>query len=253
MNEKEVEGYIFPLDDIPTLSGGTSDNFRRLMKEVADCFEIEFYRVENRPYLKVVNFDRHQRTERKAQGRHPGPEMADEGRVTNDYSAFVGESDTVRRSAKEVPTLSEGSSECGTGEQGNRGTGEQGNSVMRIADAKRDAKPATTPPHGFEEFWSRFPNRKGKQKAIEAFREALKRADLETILQGADNYAIEAREILRRNPNATLKYPQGWLNDNRWEDEPTPTFQAPSRSEEWLTAGMHLTGTDHHQIEGNWT
>ena len=50
-----------------------------------------------------------------------------------------------------------------------------------------------------------------------------------------------------------IKHAQGWLNDNRWEDEPAPTFQAPSRSEEWLTAGMHLTGTDHHQIEGNWT
>lgn len=121
LNLKELEGFIFPNDDIKELSVGTSENFRRVVKEVVDTFGIIIYEVHGRTYYAIPTWADHQRTERKAKSKYPAPE--DGENVSDQWSD--GSSYTFLRTASEVPTQGVGSSR--KPEHRNRGTGEQGN------------------------------------------------------------------------------------------------------------------------------
>jgi hypothetical protein len=77
----------------------------------------------------------------------------------------------------------------------------------------------------FARFWSAFPQKSGKPAAFKAWAAALKRgADPERIIRAAARY----RDDPKRNPDKT-KYPQGWLNDERYLDEPATYDDAPAR------------------------
>lgn len=121
LNLKELEGFIFPNDDIKELSVGTSENFRCVVKEVVDTFGIIIYEVHGRTYYAIPTWADHQRTERKAKSKYPAPE--DGENVSDQWSD--GSSYTFLRTASEVPTQGGGSSR--KPEHRNRGTGEQGN------------------------------------------------------------------------------------------------------------------------------
>ncbi len=69
------------------------------------------------------------------------------------------------------------------------------------------------PAPGFDEFWEVFPLKKGKGAAEKAWAKAVKKAEPSVIIDGARRYA----EDPKRDPSFT-KYPQGWLNDERWGD-----------------------------------
>lgn len=223
-NLKELEGFIFPNDDISILSGGTSENFRRVVAEVSECFGVVFYTVKGRPYYAIPSWEQHQRNEKRATGKHPGPEHADTpltcGNTTN-----YGSSENFRHTNTETPR----SSGLGTGEQGNRGTGEE--TLPRSADADQDAPdagalipaPAPTPkkrrtyPAAFEKFWEVYPLKNGKSEALEPWKRAIQRADNDEIIAGAHRYATDPN----RDP-AHTKWAEGWLNGDRWNDPPLP-------------------------------
>ena len=131
LNLKELEGFIFPNDDIKELSVGTSENFRRVVKEVVDTFGIIIYEVHGRTYYAIPTWADHQRTERKAKSKYPAPE--DGENVSDQWSD--GSSYTFLRTASEVPTQGGGSSR--KPEHRNRGTGEQGNSARSARGARK--------------------------------------------------------------------------------------------------------------------
>lgn len=70
----------------------------------------------------------------------------------------------------------------------------------------------------FERFWAEYPLHKGKGGAWKAWQKAIERASIDEIIAGAIRY----REDPYRKPDRT-KYGEGWLNDDRWLDEPTPS------------------------------
>ena len=135
-NLKELEGFIFPNDDVSALSRGTSENFRDVVAEVSDCFGVVLYKVDGRPYYAIPSWERHQRNEKRAKSKFPGPEQADPHDF-NDSGGSSGNARNFRDSAAETPR----SSGTGTGEQGNRGTGEQGSSEPTVPG---DASAAAT-------------------------------------------------------------------------------------------------------------
>ncbi|EJF91657.1 helix-turn-helix domain-containing protein [Bartonella tamiae] len=65
-----------------------------------------------------------------------------------------------------------------------------------------------------EKFWTTYPNKTGKPKALASFAKARKKASLEEIMQGLHRY-IEAKPIGRQWLNPTT-----FLNQERWTDEP---------------------------------
>ena len=74
----------------------------------------------------------------------------------------------------------------------------------------QDAADAT-----FEDFWKAYPRRVSKGAAEKAWGAALKKADAETIINGARRYA---GATVATEPRY-VKHPATWLNDKGWLDE----------------------------------
>lgn len=72
----------------------------------------------------------------------------------------------------------------------------------------------------FEEFWTAWPNRVGKPKALAAFRAARKRAELDAILSGVRRY------VLTKPLDRPWLNPATFLNQDRWADQPAAPPQA---------------------------
>ena len=71
---------------------------------------------------------------------------------------------------------------------------------------------------GFDVFWETFADKRGKDKALKAWKRIKPNAELsDYIIRGARQYAENRHVILARN--GTPKMAQGWLTDKRWEDE----------------------------------
>lgn len=72
----------------------------------------------------------------------------------------------------------------------------------------------------FEEFWNSFDHKVGKDGALKSWFKivGLDQDLADQIIQGAKNYAIYRKTVLKPN-NSTSKMAQGWLTDKRWEDE----------------------------------
>lgn len=69
-------------------------------------------------------------------------------------------------------------------------------------------------------FWPAYPRKVGKPKARIAFEQALHRAELTTIVAGAERY--------RDDPNRTEEFtahPTTWLNRDGWDDAPLPAHK----------------------------
>ncbi|MGX0118193.1 hypothetical protein [Corynebacterium otitidis] len=114
-NLKELEGFIFPNDDVETLSQGSCRNFLDVVNEVADIFDVTFYEVSGRPYFVIHSWDRHQATPRRTKSKFPPLEDAE----------TVLDLGSTGKCSKLHDTVNEVAANCstGTGEQGNRGTG----------------------------------------------------------------------------------------------------------------------------------
>ena len=73
----------------------------------------------------------------------------------------------------------------------------------------------------FDAFWEHFPNKRGKQKALEAFR----KLNPDDLLLAKMIKAVEEQTEWRKRMSAASqwvepwKYGQGWINGRRWEDE----------------------------------
>lgn len=78
-------------------------------------------------------------------------------------------------------------------------------------------------PAGFDEFWRLYPRKVGKIAARKAFAKAVKLAPLPVILDSVRLYAMDAR---MRDPEF-VAHPSTWLNEGRWDDEPTPVVASP--------------------------
>lgn len=80
----------------------------------------------------------------------------------------------------------------------------------------------------FEKFWSAFPRKEGKKPAKTAWDKAVKRSDPSKIVEAARAYADLCRS--RGTPRTKVKMAQGWLNDDRYEDE----FVSEPVASSWL-------------------
>ena len=78
----------------------------------------------------------------------------------------------------------------------------------------------------FERFWKVYPKKEGKKKASENFARAIKAgADPEAIIAGARRYA----SACVGQDSKFIKWPQGWLTDERWNDGPPQEELTPAQ------------------------
>ena len=79
---------------------------------------------------------------------------------------------------------------------------------------------------GFDIFWAKYPNKKGKVNAKKAFIKKAK--DIETlkeIITGLDKVLVEWKD----RDKQYIPHPATWLNGERWEDELLVTDERPAR------------------------
>jgi hypothetical protein len=71
-NPKELAGFAFPHDEKVD-----SEETRRMLGGLSDESLIDLYTVSGRSYYAVVNWERHQKVDKRSQPRHPSPDQAD--------------------------------------------------------------------------------------------------------------------------------------------------------------------------------
>lgn len=106
-NPRRLLGFAFPEDEFPEVE---PRNFRRLAAEVADCYGVRWYELDGREYYAIPSWEEHQRTEKRAKRRFPGPDQAER---------------ELYAETSEDPPLNRGSSVVGRG-KGEQGKGERG-------------------------------------------------------------------------------------------------------------------------------
>jgi hypothetical protein len=132
-----------------------------------------------------------------------------------------GDADAVPESAPEVAP--ESAPDSGTVSDISSGAQDKKREEKKERCASADA------PARFDEFWSVYPERKNKQPAIKAWKNAVKVADPEVIIAGARRYALWLHEQRSKDATTKPKYPDGWLNAGRWEDELDAPEQPPEQ------------------------
>ncbi|GFG74458.1 MULTISPECIES: hypothetical protein [Mycobacterium] len=107
-------GFAFPNDEIPV------SDYPRILSEVSRAYGVVFFEHSGRRYFVIPEWEKHQRTERRAKPNEALIEAANAA-----ISAAQRPDAESPRNSAEIPPLSDGTSGAGTGEQGNRGTGEK--------------------------------------------------------------------------------------------------------------------------------
>lgn len=127
-------------------------------------------------------------------------------------------------------------------------------SITSDEDDQSQSKDLTRPAASrFDEFWSVYPRKVGKQKARTKYASATRRASEETIINGARRLATD--------PNLPeqqfIPHPTTWLERNGWEDEPLPprhTTTPTGKARDFIEAGERLQAqiesAQHLQLGG---
>lgn len=96
---------------------------------------------------------------------------------------------------------------------------EKGTSADTSADSPRTVlRTSPQSPPGFDHFWSQYPRKVGKPKALAAYRSALTRATEQQIVEGLTRHM----PTWSTTDPKFIPYPTTWLNRDGWNDQPAP-------------------------------
>ena len=212
-----IVGDVFPRD----MLANPRDTLARVSEAVSALHQAGLvwrYEADGRRLLYISNWEDIQRIDKPGKGRLPRPDG------TMDFRSSI-----IRESVASPPvTLAPG-----TGEQGNRGTGEQGQEPLR-SPATPTSKRAS--PSRFDEFWSLYPRKVGKDRAQKAYAAAVKRSSEQELIEAAARFA--------QDPNLPeaqfIPHPTKWLTDGRWQDGPLPARNTDRRPTADDRAREHL-------------
>ena len=232
---------LFSLKDIAAdlFAGDMARDSQETLRRVSEGLRtlsrhglIEVYRVDDKDYLHVTRWSRHQKITHPAKARYPLPDKGSEPPLT----LFA---ETLQRPSGDSLAWNRG-----TGEQGNRGTvppiAPQGG---RSESEPESHEPTSEPTRSFDQFWSLYPNHDYPDAAVREFKRVLRRTGTERVtlvalLQGAQMLRDEHRDP-RYIPTASK-----WLHDGGWKNRPKPRAQqrapAASRSQQNQDANAAL-------------
>lgn len=71
----------------------------------------------------------------------------------------------------------------------------------------------------FDRWWSLYPRKVSKPNAVKAFQKAIKKVDLDTLIDGLEQYK---KHLLKNETEERfIKHPASWLNGEGWNDYPS--------------------------------
>lgn len=263
---KELEAFAFPNDDVrefhrhkdgnsgevPATTPELYRSFAELCGDVSEAYGVMFYKVKNRPYYVIPSFRSHQAKDFRPASKYPLETEGEFFDVTSgnailsrvpDAAISTSPGASAHEAGNSAPMA--GKKNTVIGEQGNRVIGEQGTRVTEEKDLLTgsadepliEAEILEDPKsqNRFEEFWTAYPRKVGKQKAIAKYKAALNRATPEEIIDGAHR--------LSNDPNLPeqqfIPHATTWLERNGWEDEPLPV-RFRTKSEERIEVGREI-------------
>jgi len=150
---------------------------------------IEIYEIEGKIYCQIPTFTEHQViNNRESDSIIPEKPLNYEENSQNSDAS-------IKDFTRESGVKAEGRKE------GREGKGKEGSQIKNLLNAR------------FEEFYSKYPKKIDKGRAVKDFRSALKRASFESIIAGVRAY----KDDPYRKPQFT-KYPSSWLNADAWDN-----------------------------------
>lgn len=244
---KLISAELFGLEDDPR---EVRDNTRECLARLADARLITRYTLDGKRYIRITNWDEHQRIDRPNKPRYPLPtaegvhpvDAAQAAEMDYGTSTAGEDSRNPRATLASVHRLEQWSS--GAGEQGSRGTEETHSPAAPPAaaeplwpeDPSADAPANDTPPKKkrqptnkdpeadpeFMEFYGIWPNPQARPDAFAAYRKArAKKGVTHQLIMAATLRFIE----LERRAGTQQRYiphPATWLNRERYNDQPPP-------------------------------
>lgn len=198
-----IRGTCFPFRERLT-----NRDIEKVLAELADAGCVELYTVEQKPYLYLPNWERHQRVRTKV-SRHPGPEK-------RDCRMDPGENDELRQSAAICGNSPQDAARIQNPES-------ESESRIRIQNPKSAHGCAARDfSADFEIFWKAYPRKAGdKKKAYAAFCKVTE--PLSTLLDAIQRQKGSAQW----QREEYIPHPLTWLNGHRWEDQLAPAAGIP--------------------------
>lgn len=191
-----VQGQVFPYED-----DLTPGDIAVMLKALEVAGVVQLYEVDGDPYLYLPNLGRHQRLEpNKVDSRHPAPPEQDTDQQVC-AAPELGANESARRSDEPAAPRKQVAAKHVAG------------SREHVAGTRGPDGPAPDRDDGFAEFWDAYPKREAKRRAEQAWRQALKRADADTIMAGL-------RRFRWPDDPKFVPLPASWLNADRWADQP---------------------------------
>lgn len=203
-----IKGQLFPYDD--DLDAAAIDALLNLLTEAGKAIR---YSVAGRSYIHLPNLGKHQRLEPdKVPSRLPEPSESSQPQPIEEPSEPDAD-----ESARDADESESDAKDHALSMWHVTGSMEHGAGGIEHGRARRKprADPIRGDPADFDRFWKIYPRRVAKSDAERAWAKAITKADVETILVGAQRL----RDQPGRDP-AFTPYPATWLNGARWADEP---------------------------------
>lgn len=90
--------------------------------------------------------------------------------------------------------------------------------LVLVGDA--DVEPVDTIAAEFDGFWKHWPDKRGRKAALQAYRRARKRAELEVIAAGVRTHVPVFAAKIAAGDRQFVPHAATWLNQDRWADPP---------------------------------
>jgi hypothetical protein len=175
---------------------------------------IRYYSVQGKTYIKIVNFEKHQ---------NPHKNEKEAGSDLPDYNE-INRIENIEKNLEQDGTT-------------------RADSLLLNPDSlllNPDKKPlAQNEP--FERFWSCYPKKRGKDKAIKAWKKL--NPPLDDILS-ALHWQVKSYDWTK-DGGQFIPYPEAYLNGGRWKDEPKDFVPNKTKTEAHLDFVNQVFGRNH--------
>lgn len=197
-----LNAALFPLKDL------TDKDIDNALNKLESVGMLRRYTVNGEPFLHILAWEDHQQVRNKKR-KFPDPEDADTVNDCEELKSIEINCNQLKSNDSPIqsnPILSESLSESLSNQNPSTAPGGAGPSV---SDYQQDR---------FDQFWSSYPKKVGKQAALKAWKKLRPNKDLHSKIM----VAVESQKKSEQWKTENGRYipnPTTWLNQGRWDDE----------------------------------
>jgi hypothetical protein len=250
-----LRAKLFPLKD-----GITDKQIGDALNKLSTAGMVRMYRYDLKPYLQLESWNSHQQIRNK-KSKFPAPDMDCEKLQSidincNQLQSIAGpiQSNPIQSESNPntnsntnpppLPPVNGGRDADGDrktidacsatadkmGKTGKTTDTPQGKTADTPQGKTTDTPQGKTadPPTSFEAFWASYPRKIGKIAALKAWNRIKPNAELRKRIADAIQLAKRCEQWRREN-GKFIPNPATWLNQGRWDDEPTPELSHEGR------------------------